>query len=350
MNDEVDKAENPLLGKVALLIQSARGFVHQAINQGMVRLYWQIGKTIREDVISHEKPGYGEQTIQLLADRLTAQYGRGYSYRNLYRMLRFHESFPDEDILTTLSSKLSWSHIVEILKQKDPLKRDFYATLCANEGWSVRELSGRIDSMLFERSAISKKPADTIYNDLKALREQKAMSVDLFLRDPYVLDFLALKEVFTEQELESAILVELQQFILEFGSDFAFLARQKRITIDQEDYYMDLLFYHRKLRRLVVIELKLGKFKPEHKSQLELYLRWLDKYERQDGENQPIGLLLCSEKNDQVIELLELDKSGIHVATYLTELPPVELLKSKLEQSVTEARKRLNLKSSGEKN
>ncbi|MES2732759.1 MAG: PDDEXK nuclease domain-containing protein [Bacteroidota bacterium] len=128
------------------------------------------------------------------------------------------------------------------------------------------------------------------------------------------------------------------------------MARQKRITIDQEDYYIDLLFYHRKLKRLVVIELKLGKFKPEHKSQIELYLRWLDKYERQEGENQPIGLLLCSEKSDKMIELLELDKSGIHVATYLTELPPIELFKIKLEQSVIDAQKRLNTKSNGEEN
>jgi RecB family endonuclease NucS len=163
------------------------------------------------------------------------------------------------------------------------------------------------------------------------------MSIELFLKDPYMLDFLGLNQAYNEQNLERAVLVELQQFILEFGNDFAFMARQKRITIDQEDYYIDLLFYHRKLKRLVVIELKLGKFKPEHKGQLELYLRWLDKYERQEGENQPIGLLLCSEKSDKMVELLELDKSGIHVATYLTELPPIELFKLKLEQSVTEA-------------
>lgn len=258
-------------------------------------------------------------------------------------MLNFYESFPDENILTTLLSKLTWSHILEILKQKDPVKREFYITMASNEGWSVRELSERIDSMLFERTAISKKPENTIYNDLKQLRETKEMSVSLFLKDPYMLDFLGLKNTYNESDLESTILIELQQFILEFGNDFAFLSRQKRITIDHEDYYIDLLFYHRKLKRLVVIELKLGKFKPEHKSQLELYLRWLDKYERQEGENQPIGLLLCSEKNDEMIELLELDKSGIHVATYLTELPPIELLKAKLQQSIESAQKRLNL-------
>ncbi|WP_394349598.1 PDDEXK nuclease domain-containing protein [Adhaeribacter rhizoryzae] len=200
----------------------------------------------------------------------------------------------------------------------------------------------RINSLLFEQTAISKKPADTIYHDLKHLREARVMSVDLFLKDPYMLDFLGLENTFAEKDLETAILVKLQHFILEFGSDFAVLARQKRITIDQEDYYMDLLFYHRKLKRLVAIELKLGKFKPEYKSQLELYLRWLNKYERQEGENPPLGLLLCAEKSDEMIELLKLDKSGIHVATYLTELPPLDWLRAKLHKSIEEAQNRLN--------
>ncbi len=237
-----------------------------------------------------------------------------------------------------MSSKLSWSHLVEIIKQKEALKREFYITMCANKGWSVRELSSRINSMLFERTAISKKTEETIYNDLKQLREDRGMSVDLFLKDPYMLDFLGLENTYAEKDLETAILVKLQQFIMEFGSDFAFLARQKRITIDQEDYYIDLLFYHRKLKRLVAIELKLGKFKHEYKSQLELYLRWLSKYERQEGENPPLGLLLCAEKSDEIIELLELDKSGIHVATYLTELPPLDWLRAKLHKSIEEAK------------
>lgn len=282
--------------------------------------------------------------MQTLSAKLVADFGKGYSVRNLANMLDFHEAFPDFSIVTTLSSQFSWSHVVEILKLKEPIKREFYITMCGNKGWSVRELSSRIDSMLFERTAISKKPEETIYNDLKKLREEKEMSIDLFLKDPYMLDFLGLKDTYNESDLEAAILVELQQFILEFGNDFAFMARQKRITIDEEDFYIDLLFYHRKLKRLIVVELKLGKFKPEHKSQLELYLRYLDKNEKQEGENSPIGLLLCSEKSDKMIELLELDKSGIHVATYFTELPPIELLKQKLEKSITEAQKRLQIK------
>jgi predicted nuclease of restriction endonuclease-like (RecB) superfamily len=269
----------------------------------MVLLYWQIGKTIQDELLQYDKPEYGKQVMQNLAIKLSEQYGIGYSYRTLYRMTHFYDCVQDQNILTTVLSKLSWSHILEILKIKEPLKQEFYISMCSSENWSVRELSGRIDSMLFERTAISKLPEKTIVNDLKQLCEKKEMSVNLFVKDPYVLDFLGLKDTFSENDLELAILVELQQFILEFGNDFAFLARQKRITIDQEDYY-------------------------------------LDKYEKQEGENAPIGLLLCSEKSDKMVELLELDKSGIHVATYLTELPPVAVFESKIQQSIALAKQK----------
>ena len=332
---------NPLVNKVSLLIGSAQGYVAKAVNKGMVLLYWNIGKTIQEEIIKSERAEYGKRILQTLSAKLITDFGKGYSERNLANMLRFYEFFSDENIVTTVLSQLSWSHIIEILKQKDPIKREFYITMCGIEGWSVRELNSRINSMLFERTVISRKPDETIYNDLKKLRNEKEMSVDLFLKDPYILDFLGLENTYSEYDLEATILVELQSFILEFGNDFAFMARQKRIVIDEEEYYIDLLFYHRTLKRLIAIELKLGKFKPEHKGQLELYLRYLDKYEKQEGENTPIGLLLCSEKSDKMIELLELDKSGIHVATYFTELPPIELLMQKLEVSVADAQKRL---------
>lgn len=346
---EINNTE-PLFAQVSQLIDSTRGYVNKTINKGMVMLYWNIGKNIQEEVIKNQRAEYGKQIVTTLSSLLVAEYGRGYGERNIWRMIDFYKCFPVFEIGATLSHQLSWSHIVEIIKQKEPVKRDFYITMCGNEGWSVRELSSRINSLMYERTAISKMPEETIYNDLKKLRENKEMSVELFLKDPYMLSFMGLKDTYNEADLETSILVELQQFILEFGSDFAFMARQKRITIDDDDYYIDLLFYHRKLKRLVAIELKLGKFKAEHKSQLELYLRWLDKYEKQEGENSPIGLLLCSEKSDKMIELLELDKAGIHVATYLTELPPLELFAQKLQQSITEAQKRLNTKSHGKEN
>ena len=326
------------------LINQARSYVTKNINSAMVVLYWQIGKTIKENEIIVERAEYGKEIVKNVAAELQNNYGKGFGYANLTRMISFYNSFPNSEIVATLSQQLSWSHIVEIIKLKDQLKREFYITMSINEGWSVRQLSGRINSMLFERTAISKKPEETIVNDLQKLRNEKDMSIDLFLRDPYMLDFLDLNNHYSEKDLESAILSELQNFILEMGSDFAFLARQKRITIDGSDYYIDLLFYHRKLKALVAIELKIGKFLPEYKSQLELYLGWLNKYEKQEGENSPIGLLLCSEKSDEIIQLLELDKAGIHVSTYLTELPFMELFKEKLHQSIILARKKLATK------
>jgi len=224
----------------------------------------------------------------------------------------------------------------------NPIKRDFYTKMCINEKWSSRILNERINSMLFERTAISKKPELTIKIDLEKLQNDKIMSTALALRDPYILDFMGLNDTYSEKDLESSIIANLQKFIQEFGNDFAFLARQKRITIDNEGYYIDLLFCHRKLKRLVVIELKLGKFKYEYKSQLELYLKWLDKYERVTGENSPIGILLCAQKSDEIIELLELENADIHVATYLPELPSIQWLKSKLKISIEDAKSRLN--------
>lgn len=331
-----------LYKKISDLINLANSKVVHTVNSTALVLYWNIGKSIQTEILKTNRAEYGKLVLESLSTDLMRQYGKGYSRSNLSRMIEFYKSFPEEENMLELSSRLSWSHLVEIIKQKNPVKRAFYVTMCGNEGWSVRELSGRIESMLFERTAISKQPEKTIYDDLKQLRDGKEMSVDLFLKDPYMLDFLGLKDTYNEADLENTILVELQNFILEFGGDFAFLGRQKRITIDEEDYYIDLLFYHRKLKSLVAIELKLGKFKPEHKSQLELYLRWLDKYERQEGENQPIGILLCAEKSDKMVELLELDKSGIHVATYLTELPSMELFKTKLQQSIETAKRRFN--------
>ena len=218
------------------------------------------------------------------------------------------------------------------------MKREFYVTMCMNENWSVRTLRQRIDSALFERTAISKKPEQTIINDLKLLNDENKMTTELFFRDPYILDFLDLKDTYSENDLENAIIRELEKFILEMGNDFAYLARQKRITIDGEDFYIDLLFYHRKMKRLVVIELKLEKFKPEHKGQVELYLNWLDKYERAEGEESPIAIILCATKSNAMTELLGLESSGIHVAQYLTKYVPKEVLEEKFLSSIKNAK------------
>ncbi|MCI8412340.1 MAG: DUF1016 domain-containing protein [Clostridia bacterium] len=308
------------------------------VNSEMTILYWNIGKEIKENILNYEKAEYGGAVIENLSKRLTINYGRGYSKRNLFKMLKFYEYFSDFEILPTLSAKLSWSHFVEIIQIEDEIKRKFYITMCINENWSVRTLRERISSALFERTVISKMPEKTIINDLQLLDKENKMTTDLFFRDPYILDFLDLKDTYSEKDLENAIISELERFLLEMGNDFAFLGRQKRITIDGEDYYMDLLFYHRKMKRLVVIELKLDKFKPEYKGQVELYLKWLDKYEKAEGEESPIAIILCASKNDMMAELLELGNSGIHVAQYLTEYVPKEQLEQKLFDSIERAK------------
>lgn len=249
-------------------------------------------------------------------------------------MIQFASVFPDEQIVYALRRQLSWTHLRSIIYMDDPLKRSFYVEMCKLEKWSSRQLQERIQSMLYERTVISKKPEQTIAHDLELLRTQQQLSPDLVFRDPYFLDFLGLSEMYSEKDLETSIIVELQRFIIEMGSDFAFMARQKRITIDNRDYYIDLLFYHRRLKCLVAIDLKLGEFEAGFKGQMELYLRYLQKNEQIEGEQNPIGLILCAGKNEEHIELMQLEQSNIKVAEYLTLLPSQELLKEKLHRAV----------------
>ncbi len=324
----------------ALILQS-RDFVALTVNAGLTMLYWHIGDRILRDVLAESRGGYGEKIVQTVSGQLTAEFGRGFSRANLFQMINFAESFPDAAIVQTLSGKLSWSHFILIIRLDDPLKRDFYAEMCRIEGWSVRTLDQKISSMLFERTALSKKPARLAQMELKQLREEDKLTPALVFRDPYFLDFLGLKNVYAEKDLEEAILREMESFILELGVGFAFLERQKRITVDGVDHYLDLLFYHRHLKRLVAVELKLEDFKPAYKGQMELYLAWLNKHERQKGEQPPIGLILCAGKRQETVELLNLERSGIQVSTYFTETLPKTHLERKLHEAITMARTRL---------
>ena len=330
-----------LLDDLQSLIESTRIRVAVGVNAEMVLLYWDMGERIRTEILSDERAAYGKQVIDILSEQLSAQYGRGFARTNLFNMIRFAEVFPVRSIIHSLSGQLSWTHFRNIIYIQDPLAREFYTEMCRLERWSVRTLQAKIQGMLFERTALSKKPEELAKKELAALREEDIMTPDLVFRSPYFLDFLGLSDTFSEKDLENSILRELERFILELGTDFSFVARQKRISVDHEDYYIDLLFYHRKLRRLVAIDLKLEKFRAADKGQMELYLRWLDRYDRQPGEESPIGLILCAGSSDEHIELLQLEASGIRVAEYLTELPPRELLEQKLKSAVAIARERL---------
>jgi predicted nuclease of restriction endonuclease-like (RecB) superfamily len=337
----IGQAHDCLLGDIRHLIETAREQTARAVNSALVGLYWHIGTRIRHDVLHQKRAEYGENIVQTLSAQLTVEYGRGFGRRNLFQMVRFSEAFPDVQIVSALSTQLGWSHFIELLSIDDPLKRDFYAEMCRIERWSVRTLRNKIGHLLFERTAVSKKPDDLIAADIAALRDEDRMTPDLVFRDPYFLDFLGLTTAFLEKDVEQAILRELEAFILELGGDFTFVARQKRISVDHEDYYLDLLFYHRRLRRLVAIDLKLGRFQAADKGQMELYLRWLEKHDTRPDEEPPLGLILCAERSEEHVELLQLDKSGIRVAKYLTELPPRELLEKTLHDSIQRARERL---------
>lgn len=330
-----------LLGELRSLIDSARVRVAVGVNAEMVLLYWDVGERIRKEILREKRAAYGKQVVTGLSDQLTLLYGPGFTKANLFHMIRFAEVFPDRKIVYTLCRQLSWSHFRSILYIEDPLAREFYTEMCRLERWSVRTLQAKIQGMLFERTALSKKPEELARKELAALRDEDKMTPDLVFRSPYFLDFLGLSDTYSEKDLENSILRDLERFILELGTDFSFVARQKRITVDGEDYYIDLLFYHRKLRRLVAIDLKLGKFKAADKGQMELYLRWLDKYDRQQGEDAPIGLVLCAGSSVGHVELLELEASSIRVAEYLTELPPREVLEQKLKAAVAIAQERI---------
>ncbi|HSX03244.1 MAG TPA: PDDEXK nuclease domain-containing protein [Rhabdochlamydiaceae bacterium] len=330
-----------LLTDLRNMIDQARGAIASTVNARLTMLYWHLGNRIKKEILKDERAEYGKEIVAAVARQLTQYYGKGFSEKSLRRMIQFGEVFPDEQIVAPLARQLTWTHFTVLLPLKETIKRDFYTEVCRIEKWNVRTLENKIDSMLYERTALSKRPESLAQLELEALRKEDLLTPDLVFRDPYFLEFLNLNDRYIEKDLEDAIMRELEQFLLELGIGFCFVARQKRIIIDSKDFHLDLLFFHRKLKRLVAIELKLGDFKPEHKGQMELYLRWLDKHERQPEEHAPLGLILCSGKQKEQIELLELDQAGIHVAEYLTALPSKEILQEKLQKAIEHARKRL---------
>ncbi|NJP12232.1 MAG: DUF1016 domain-containing protein [Leptolyngbyaceae cyanobacterium RU_5_1] len=334
-------SSNLLVNDIRQLINAARVGVAIAVNASLTLLYWRIGQRIQTEILKGGRAEYGREILATLSQQLTIDYGNGFSYSMLTRMVQFVQAFPEESVVVALSQVLSWSHFKELLPLEKPLQREFYAEMCRVEQWSVRTLRQKIDSMLYERMALSRQPDELARLELQALREEGRISPGLVLKDPYILNFLGLQDRYLEKDLEDAILREMEAFLLELGDGFAFLARQKRIQIDNDDFYIDLVFYHRKLHRLIAVDLKLGEFKAEYKGQMELYLRWLNRYDRQPGEETPLGIILCAGKKQEQIELLELDRSGIHVAEYLTVLPPREVLQRKLHSAIQQARARL---------
>jgi len=327
MSQEVEKK---LFKDLAQIIEQGKQQVVAQVNSVLTLTYWHIGKKINDHILKNERAEYGDKVVATVAQELEKQFGRSYTLRNVRRMMQFAIIFPEIQIVTSLMTQLSWTHFIELFPLKSNEQRMYYAQKIASEKWSVRATQYQISRKAFER------------NEIATLQiAEEFADVQNTFKDPYFLDFLGLKDGYLENELESAIIKELELFILELGKGFAFVERQKRILLDGKDFYLDLLFYHRKLKRLIAIELKLGEFKPAYKGQMELYLKWLDKYEKQEDENSPIGLILCAGKSDEQIELLEMHKDGIMVAEYWTELPPKKELEQKLHSLLIEARERI---------
>lgn len=336
-----DDLPTNLHAELRTLIASSRQRLAGAVNAELTRLYWAVGQRLATEVLGGERAQYGSQLLEQLGQQLSQEFGRGFEARNLRRMVKFAQAFPSAEIVSTLSTQLSWSHMVAIVALKNPQARQFYAQHAAQDRWSVRELTHQIERKAFERTELAALQAPPPVLPVQAEPVEAPSLPALVFKDPYFLDFLGLRQGHDEADLEAAILRQLEAFILELGRGFAFVERQKRMVIDEEDFYLDLLFYHRRLRRLVAIELKLGRFKAAHKGQMELYLKWLDQYERQSGEEAPIGLILCAESSREQVELLQMHKDGITVAEYWTELPPKAELEQQLHQALLEARERL---------
>ena len=330
-----------LVDDLRQIINQTRSRVAINVNAELTLMYWHIGERINREVLGNERAEYGKQIVLTVSRQLQLEYGdKGFEPRTIRRMMQFASLFPDLQIVTPLVTQLSWTHFLLVMPIKDPLAREFYLTMAANQRWSKRTLEAKIDGMLYERTAIATKPDELIKQELTELRENNVLTPDLVFKSPYFLEFTGLKGMYSEKSLEDSLVAHLEQFILELGNGFTFVERQKRMIIDGEDFYLDLLFYHRRLHRLIAIDLKLGKFKAQYKGQMELYLRWLEAHEMEPGAGPPLGRLLCTEGGDEQIELLQLDKSGIKVAQYMTELPSKELLQRQLHKGLEAARQR----------
>lgn len=319
-----------LLNELVILIEKTKSQIISHVNSSLTVLFWHVGNRILTDNLQNKRAEYGKQIVVTVSRELVERFGKNYEEKNLRRMIQFAEKYPDIENVVTLSRHLSWSHFLALIPLKKQEARDFYGNLAYESLIGVRELRKQIEQKVHERTE----------NANIQIYDSNKIEKGIF-KDPYFLDFLELKDGYLENDLEAAILKELELFILELGNGFTFVERQKRMIIDGDDFNLDLLFYHRKLKRLVAIELKIDKFKAKYKGKMELYLKWLDKYEKQEGEKSPIGLILCAVASKEQIELLEMHKDGIMVAEYWTELPPKKILEAKLHQTLIEARERI---------
>lgn len=314
--------------QIAEILQSARATAYRAVNQVMVQAYWKIGCVIVEqEQKGSKRASYGKGLIAELAQRLTGEFGKGFDERNLWYMKQFYLTFP---ILNALRSELSWTHYRLLLRVENENARGFYLNETINSSWSTRELERQINSLLYERLALSR--------DKKGVRRladkgQIVQVAEDLIKDPYVLEFLQLKEShrLLEKDMEQALIDRLQAFLLELGRGFAFVARQKRISIDGDHFYVDLVFYNFLLKAFVLIDLKTGKLTHQDIGQMDFYVRWFEREEKTPEDGPTIGLILCSNKNEAMVKYTLLESSRqIFASKYKFYLPTEEELRREL--------------------
>lgn len=341
MNEALSRDFESIYVEVRNIIECTRDNVYKSINFNMVLAYWNIGKIIvEEEQKGSNRAEYGTFLIKTLSERLTCEFGKGFTQSNLRYMRQFYIAFP---IRHALRDELSWTHYRLLLKVEKEDARSFYLIETAKNRWSTRELERQINSLLYERLALSKDP-----DEIKKLSTQGNLiktSKDL-IKDPYVLEFLGIKQQqnFFEKDLEDLLISRLQEFLLELGAGFAFVERQKRITVDGDHYYIDLVFYNYILKCFVLIDLKLGKLIHQDIGQIDFYVRYFEKEEKQPGDNPTIGLILCSNKNEAMVKYTLLNESKtLFASKYKLYLPSEEELKKELtrERELIEQEKRL---------
>lgn len=338
---------NTLANAIAAQIEQARGQVRQAVNTAMVQSYWEIGRLIVDDEQQgQQRAEYGKQQLQSLSQLLTDRLGKGFDVTNLRNMRRFYLAFPIQE---TVSLELSWSHYNKLTKIENSAARDWYRQEAINNNWSVRALERQISTLYYER-LLASQDKTLVEQEAKNNTQPLKESAKDYLRDPYILDFLNLDDKsYQESELEQAIISNLQQFLLELGKGFAFVERQQRIRFDDEDFYIDLVFYNFKLKCFLLVDLKLGKLKHQDIGQMDTYVRLYDEQRKGSDDNPTIGLVLCSEKSEAVVKYSVLaDQKQLFAAKYLPYLPTEEELKRELEREREQAIVQLQQKELGD--
>jgi predicted nuclease of restriction endonuclease-like (RecB) superfamily len=322
MNQSVLDLSN--FSSILTLIKTARERIIKTVNTEIIDLYWQIGKEVSEKA---ENNGWGKSVVEELSTQITANFGnlRGFSPQNIWRMKQFYETYKDNQILSALLRELSWTNNLIIMSRtKSDEEREYYLRLCTQNNYSSRELERQIDAMRYERAAISEEKS----KNLPVKQEIKGQFLD-----SYVLDFLNLPETHPESTLQKAIIQNMKKFVLEIGKDFTFVDEEFRVQVGNSDFFIDLLFYHRGLSCLVAFELKVTSFKPEYIGKMNFYLEALDRDHKKDSENPSVGIILCADKDDEVVEYaLQRNLSPVLVAEYTAKLPDKKLLQNKLHE------------------